>query len=148
MTTLPIIEQLKQGIVSHCVTETQAVAKAFAHALPPDSVLALHGDLGTGKTTFVAGLAQAWGITQSITSPTFTLLNSYTGPDGTLLHLDAYRLEHPEALEALCLEDCLVSPFYLTIEWPEKIAAAIPPHALHLYFNCTQAGMHTIRLGS
>lgn len=148
MTRSPIIEQLKTGIVSHSAMQTQAAAKAFARALPPDSVLALHGDLGTGKTTFVGGLAQGWGITQPITSPTFTLLNSYTGSGGTLLHLDAYRLEHPEALESLCLEDCLVSPFYLTIEWPEKITGKIPAHALHLYFHCTQAGMHTIRLGN
>src|SRR5690606_33384494 len=116
-----------------------------ARTLPADTTLALHGDLGAGKTTFVRGLARGLGIDGSITSPTFALYNLHRGKC-TLLHLDAYRIEHPREVDDLLLEDFLTSPWCLVIEWPEKIESWIPANALHLEFGIAPDQRHTIRL--
>ncbi len=140
-----ILDQLRAGITTESAEETEAVAFALADCLPPDQVLALHGDLGAGKTTFVRGLARAWGITEPVTSPTFNLYTLYDG-ERKLLHLDAYRLESGADLDALMLEDFLTSPWCLAVEWPERIAETIPPEAWHLDLASSCEGRHTIRL--
>jgi tRNA threonylcarbamoyladenosine biosynthesis protein TsaE len=140
-----ILDQLRAGISTKSAEETEAVAFKLAACLPPDQVLALHGDLGAGKTTFVRGLARALGITEPVTSPTFNLYTLYEG-ERKLLHLDAYRLESGADLDALMLEDFLTSPWCLAVEWPERIKDAIPAEAWHLDLASSQTGIHTIRL--
>src|SRR4051812_14683212 len=100
---MSIFDKLHAGVTTSSAEETQAVAAEFAAALPPDTVLALHGDLGVGKTTFVQGLARAFGITGHVTSPTFTIFTIHRGPVRTLVHLDAYRLERAAQLDSLML---------------------------------------------
>lgn len=140
-----ILKQLRAGITTRSVEETEAAARALAACLPPDHVLALHGDLGAGKTTFVRGLARAWGIREPVTSPTFNLYTLYEG-ERKLLHLDAYRLNSGADLDALMLEDFLESPWCLAVEWPERISESIPAKAWHLDLASSQEGVHTIRL--
>lgn len=140
-----ISAKLRDGITTASAAETQALAAAFAAELPPDTTLALHGNLGVGKTTFVQGLARGFGITDTVTSPTFNIYTVHRGPV-TLLHLDAYRLESPKEIDDLLLEDFLVTPWCLAVEWPEKIAAWIPPHALHLELGITADQKHTLRI--
>ncbi|GHB95412.1 tRNA (adenosine(37)-N6)-threonylcarbamoyltransferase complex ATPase subunit type 1 TsaE [Cerasicoccus arenae] len=115
-----IIAQLQTGVHTSSPDETEALARRFATVLPANSVLALYGDLGAGKSTFVRGLARAWGITQPITSPTYNLLHCYEG-ERQLLHLDAYRLDKPDDAEALLIEDLRQEPWMLAIEWPEHV---------------------------
>lgn len=141
-----IFDQLRAGIETKSAAETQYAAQALAAALPPDAILALHGDLGVGKTTFVQGLARGFGIHEPVTSPTFNIYTVHRAPGRTLVHLDAYRLDHPRQVEDLLLEDFLRTPWCLAIEWPEKIAEWIPSHALHLELGITQDEHHTIRL--
>lgn len=131
----PDWRHLLTGVSSHSPAETTAWAATLAQALPPDTVLALQGSLGSGKTTFVRGLARAWGIVQPITSPTFTIYNLYQGSSRLLLHLDAYRLSGPADLDALLLDDFLVSPWTLAIEWPGLFPSPWLDHAwwLHLH---------------
>ena len=117
----------------------------LAAALPPDATLALHGDLGVGKTTFVQGLAQGFGIPDLVTSPTFNILHLYRSRR-TLVHLDAYRLENAHQVSELMLEDFLVSPYCLAVEWPEKIAAALPADAWHLTLGIEAPGRHRVEL--
>lgn len=142
-----IFAKLRGGVTTTSAAESQALAAELAAALPPDCTLALHGDLGAGKTTFVQGLARGLGITEAITSPTFTIFNIHRGTR-TLVHLDAYRLESAPEIENLLLEDYLVSPWCLAVEWPEKIASWIPENALHLDLGITPDERHTIRLRS
>ena len=137
--------RLRAGVRTGSTVEMQALAKAWAEELPLDTVLALHGDLGAGKTTFVQGLAQGLGITEAVTSPTFNLFNVHRGPRARLVHLDAYRLEHDDQLDALMLEDFLVSPWVLAVEWPERIAGWLPAGTLHLDL-AIDGGAHTVRL--
>lgn len=143
---MSIFAKLRAGVITSSAEESHALAEEFARALPPDTTLALHGDLGVGKTTFVQGLARGLGVTDPVTSPTFNIFTLYKGAGRTLVHMDAYRLDDDRQLDALMLEDFLVSPWCLAVEWPEKIAAWIPKSALHLDLGITPDQRHTVRL--
>jgi tRNA threonylcarbamoyladenosine biosynthesis protein TsaE len=141
-----IFAELRAGVVTASAAEAQTIAAAFAAALPADATLALHGNLGVGKTTFVQGLARGLGIAGHVTSPTFNIYTVHRGPARTLVHLDAYRLDNARQIEDLMLEDFLVPPWCLAVEWPEKIAAWLPPGALHLDLGILPDERHSIRL--
>ncbi len=138
------MDELRRGLATASADETRAIATRFAAALPPDSTVALHGDLGVGKTTFVQGLAQGLGIREAVTSPTFNIFTLHRGPVN-LLHLDAYRLENARQVEDLLPADFMISPFCLAVEWPEKIAGWLPADALHLELGI-ESERHTLRL--
>ena len=140
-----LLQQLRAGVTTISADETRALAARLARLLPRDATLALHGDLGVGKTTFVQGLARGLGIAAPITSPTFTIFTIHRGTP-SLIHLDAYRLENDRQAESLMLEDFLVTPYVLAIEWPEKIAAWIPKTAWRLTLGITDAQKHFVRL--
>lgn len=143
---MTIFEQLRAGVVTASAAETQALAAELARALPADRTLALHGNLGVGKTTFVQGLARGFDIAEPVTSPTFNIYTVHRGRSVTLLHLDAYRLESARQIENLLLEDFLISPWCLAVEWPERLADWIPADALHLELGITADERHTLRL--
>jgi len=143
---MSICARLRAAIVTASAAETRAIAHELAAALPPDIVLALHGDLGVGKTTFVQGLAAGFGCPDPVTSPTFTIYTLHQGGRRTLVHLDAYRLDSGAQIDSLMLEDFLVSPYCLAVEWPEKIAEWIPSEAWHLELGITADEHHTLRL--
>jgi tRNA threonylcarbamoyladenosine biosynthesis protein TsaE len=129
-----------------CADETRALASEWAAGLPDDSTVALHGDLGVGKTTWVQGMAAGLGITEHVTSPTFTIYNIHRGPARMLAHLDAYRLGSGGEAENLLLEEFLVSPWCLAVEWPERLPGWIPPEAYHIELGILADGRHTVRL--
>lgn len=141
-----ICASLRAGVTTASAAATRELARDLAAALPADTVLALHGDLGVGKTTFVQGLAAGLGIRESVTSPTFNIFTLHQGPARRLVHLDAYRLTSTAALDALMLEDFLVSPWTLAVEWPDHIAAWLPADTWHLDLDLTTREQHTIRL--
>jgi tRNA threonylcarbamoyladenosine biosynthesis protein TsaE len=141
-----ISARLRAGIVTGSAAETRALAAELASVLPPDTVLALHGDMGVGKTTFVQGLAQGLGVKEQVTSPTFAIYSVYAGTRAKLVHLDAYRLEHERQLEALLLEEFLTSPWCLAVEWPEKTGAWLPRDAWHLTLAIVEGDRHSLRL--
>jgi tRNA threonylcarbamoyladenosine biosynthesis protein TsaE len=141
-----ICDRLRAGVATRTGAETQALAREFAGSLPPDATLALHGDLGAGKTTWVQGLALGFGIAEPVTSPTFNLYHIHRGGSRLLAHLDAYRLDRPEQVDRLLLEEFLESPWCIAVEWPEKVAGWLPPEAWHLELAIAADGRHTIRL--
>lgn len=110
----------------------KSVAETVAQSLKPGSVLALSGPLGVGKTTFVQALAQVLGATRSPKSPTFALVRTYPLKQGNLkrlVHVDAYRIQKPEDLRTLNLEEELAEPgTVMVIEWPEQAGAWIDRH--------------------
>lgn len=140
-----IFARLRAGVTTSSADATRALAAELAAALPADTTLALHGDLGVGKTTFVQGLARGFGIREPVTSPTFNIFTLHRGPTH-LLHLDAYRLESARQVDDLLLADFLVSPWCLAVEWPEKIAGWLPPTTLHLDLGIAAGEAHTVRL--
>lgn len=140
-----IPDRLFKGVATSSPEETERVAGQFAAHLPVNKTLALHGDLGAGKTTFVRGLARHWNITQPITSPTFNLYMIYQG-ERQLIHLDAYRLGSSDDLEPLMIEDFMRPPWCFVVEWPEHIAGALPEDVLHLDLSITASGQHRMQL--
>src|SRR6185503_8871706 len=112
---MTLLDQLRAGAITASADETRERAAEFARGLPPDTTLALHGNLGVGKTTFVQGLARGLGIAEAVTSPTFNIFTLHRGPTN-LLHLDAYRLENARQVEDLLLADFMISPWCLAVE--------------------------------
>lgn len=112
-------------LTSHSESETIAIAREFAARLQPGDVVLLFGDLGAGKTAFVRGLAQGLGIDPGeVSSPTFTIIQHYSGGRAPLLHVDLYRLE-PKEVDDLGLEE-LADGAVLAIEWAERLPRAWP----------------------
>ena len=123
-------------IVSHSSDETRQVARALIQKCRGRIVFALHGDLGSGKTCFVQGLAAALGIQRAVTSPTFIVINEYKGPR-PLYHIDLYRLNNPDEALAIGFEDYVESDGVTAVEWAERAGDLIPPDAIHVYFEAT-----------
>ena len=140
-----LLEQLSAGIVTTSADQTETLARAFAALVPVDQVLAFHGDLGAGKTTFIRGLARGWQIEEPVTSPTFNLYTLYQG-SRQLVHMDAYRLSAGADLDSLMIDDFLTSPWCLAVEWSERIAESLPSDAWHLYLSIDDLNEHRIRL--
>lgn len=93
--------------------------QTFINNLQDQDVIYLHGDLGSGKTTFVQEVLKGLGYEDPVRSPTFTLVNRYPLKDRTVLHLDLYRIEDPSELQPLALEEEVGQPGTITfIEWP------------------------------
>jgi tRNA threonylcarbamoyladenosine biosynthesis protein TsaE len=113
-------------------------------------VLALKGDVGAGKTTFTQALGRCLGIREVMTSPTFTLMKSYETNDNTfttVIHMDAYRIEGEGELRPLQFADMLATPQTLiVVEWPERIAGALPKAALQLTFTIKDEITRTVGL--
>jgi len=107
------------------------------------TIVALVGDLGAGKTTFVQALGKELGVTETMQSPTYVLMKKYQTTNSkfqTLIHIDAYRLENPEEFTALRPEQFLQDPKTLVVvEWPEKVAGALPPADLTVNFSSQDA---------
>ena len=117
---------------------TEALGRALAAHLRPGDVLALWGDLGAGKTHLVRGIVGGLGgDADDVSSPTFTLVQSYPLAHGQHVHhIDAYRLDGPDAFRAIGGDDYLDAADAVTVlEWPERVAALLPPEtvALHLH---------------
>ena len=115
--------------ITHNQEETKEVGHKLAALLPNGSVTLLKGDLGAGKTTLVRGVAEALGITEKITSPTFNIMKLYLKGTKVLVHIDAYRLE--DRNEDIGLDEYIGTERGLTfIEWPDYIANLIPSDAV------------------
>jgi len=106
--------------ISHSPAETAALGEAWSRVISPGLVIALSGDLGTGKTQLVKGLARGLGVTARVQSPTFALVNIYSGGRLTLYHLDLYRLETREQILSAGLEEYLNPSGVAVIEWAER----------------------------
>jgi tRNA threonylcarbamoyladenosine biosynthesis protein TsaE len=106
--------------ISHSPAETEALGETWGREAKTGWIIALSGDLGAGKTQLVKGLARGLEIPMRVHSPTFTLVNVYTGGRLTLFHLDLYRLDTPEQIIAAGLEEYLHPAGVTVIEWAEK----------------------------
>jgi len=120
--------------MSHSPQETQRWAAEWAKTLPRGSVIALHGDLGAGKTCLVQGLASGLHVTGPVHSPTFTLINEYQGPV-PLYHLDLYRLRGEDDAIDIGVEQYLPGDGITAIEWAERIAPLLPTQTLHIQLD-------------
>ena len=114
-------------------SSTDALGRALARALPADFVVHLRGDLGAGKSSLARALLRALGVTTSIKSPTYSLVERYDlAGDREAVHLDLYRIGDPGELDFLGLDDLAGRDVLWLVEWPEKGGAALPPPDLEV----------------
>lgn len=99
---------------------THALARQLAHGLVSPAILTFSGDLGAGKTAFVRAMLRALGVTSTIKSPTFSVVESYVLPDYAIHHFDLYRLSDEAELEAIGVRDYFGADDVCCVEWPER----------------------------
>lgn len=113
--------------------ELDAVAKSFTTMLKNKTVVAFHGQMGAGKTTFIGALCRALGTHDVTGSPTFSIINQYNTSDGKIIyHMDLYRIKDEEEAINAGVEDALYSGNLCLVEWPEKAEALLPADTFHV----------------
>ena len=137
------LQKLRAGLTTANLDQWLAWAQLFAQYCPEECVLGLYGDLGSGKTAFVKGLGKAWGI-QTVRSPSFNIVDFHIG-QRRLAHMDAYRLQNTN-LSSFGLDDFLIKPYCLAIEWPEILHNTIPLN-FKLHFSVSNNHHHVQLLG-
>lgn len=115
--------------------ETEALAQSLAQMAAPGMVIAMRGDLGTGKTTFTKAFAKGLGIEETVTSPTFNIVKEYRGGRIPLYHFDVYRIDDPEEMYELGYEEYFYGDGVCAVEWAEKIGELIPEDAVRIHIS-------------
>ncbi len=118
---------------SRSEAETISLGERLGRVLEAGDWVALHGELGAGKTRFVRGLAAGMGLNPAdVCSPTFVLMNEYSraGGEPALIHVDAYRMSGPDELETLGLDAAAAAPAVIVVEWAERLPGAAPEHVI------------------
>lgn len=132
---MPILDVHTMDFFSRSPEQTRRIGMRLGEGLQAGDVICLQGDLGAGKTTFVQGVAHGWGSLDSVSSPTFIIVNDYRrGDDAHLFHMDAYRLDSTPEAEELDLE-AMLTQGPLLIEWPERIDGLVPGERLWIRFE-------------
>lgn len=112
--------------------DIRQIADEFWRNFPLQKVFAFHGDMGAGKTTFVHALCDSIGVTDTVGSPTFSIINEYSYPEGRIFHIDLYRLQDEEEALRAGVEDVLYSGNICLVEWPERAPGIFPPETVHV----------------
>mgnify|MGYP005842321565 CR=1 FL=1 len=132
---MPVLSSYALEYISRGKEQTRRVGMRLGSLLDKGDVVCLTGELGSGKTTLVQGLAAGWGSLDQVTSPSFVLVNLYRRPDGgRFFHLDAYRLPGDREAEELDL-DAMIDTGVLVVEWAERILGALPEEHLRVSLN-------------
>ena len=132
---MPVLPANAFDFFSHSPEQTRRLGMRLGAFIQPGDVICLQGELGSGKTTFVQGLAVGWGSLDAVSSPTFVLVNQYRRPDGGLFfHFDTYRLDSTPEAEELDL-DAMLGSGPLVIEWPERMESLLPAERLWIKLN-------------
>ncbi|MCK5315335.1 MAG: tRNA (adenosine(37)-N6)-threonylcarbamoyltransferase complex ATPase subunit type 1 TsaE [Anaerolineales bacterium] len=137
---MPILDPHSMEFISRSAEQTRRIGMRLGALLQRGDIICLVGDLGSGKTTFVQGVASGWGSLDPVTSPSFVLVNIYRGTnEQRFYHLDAYRLS--DALEAEALDlDAMIESGPLVIEWADRIQDALPDECLWVTLHWIDRG--------
>jgi tRNA threonylcarbamoyladenosine biosynthesis protein TsaE len=128
------------------------VAKEFWKAMEGKTVVALHGPVGAGKTTFIHALCDVKGVKDAVGSPTFSIINEYEydceGTKKALFHIDLYRLKDEEEALQAGVEDCLYSNYICLVEWPEKAPHIFPDNTVHVFIELVNEKTRRLKIGN
>lgn len=121
--------------LSRSEEETIELGSKLAHRLLPRDVVALYGDLGTGKTRFIKGICKGLGVVEHVSSPTFTIINEYSGTNLKIHHFDFYRLESVKELLEIGFTEYLDDNGVCVIEWADRVKDLLPPDRYDVYLS-------------
>lgn len=126
------------------IAQIEEAARQFISQIGDHQVFAFYGNMGAGKTTFVKAVCEQLGVQDVITSPTFAIVNEYTGGDGTIYHFDFYRIKKLEEVYDMGYEDYFYSGALCFIEWPELIEELLPEDAVKVNIVEQEDGSRTV----
>ena len=126
---------MMQFYKTHSEDETITLGVEFAKRLAIKSVVALFGDLGTGKTRFIKGVCKGLGVQEHVASPTFTLLNEYTGRETNVFHFDFYRIKTISELDEIGFDEYLYGDGVCLIEWADRVKALLPSNRFNVFLK-------------
>lgn len=127
--------------------EIKSVAAEFLTVMKGRKVVALHGAMGAGKTTFVHALCKVLQVKDTVGSPTFSIINEYrTAANDIIYHLDLYRLKDEEEAITAGVEDAIYSGNICLVEWPEKIPHLFPENTMHCYLETVSNNERKLRI--
>ena len=133
------------------LTDIQKIATGFWQVAGDAAVIAFHGDMGVGKTTFIHALCDIKGVKDTVSSPTFSVINEYSfyeiGVEKKIYHIDLYRLTDEEEARQAGVEDCFYNDHICLVEWPEKAPLLFPDDTLHVYIEAIDNQTRQIRIG-
>jgi len=133
--------------LSQSVSETEAIAADLARRLMPNTTIALHGEMGAGKTQFVRGLVMGLGGNgRSVSSPTYVLLNIYDTGRLPLFHLDAYRVAGAEDFEGIGFGELLEQGGVVVVEWASRVADLLPAGTIQVFIDAIEENGRRIRI--
>ena len=121
--------------ITYKLNDIKEVAGKFWKAIGNKKVIAFHGNMGAGKTTFIHALCEAKAVKDVVGSPTFSIINEYSFPGGMIFHIDLYRLKDEEEAIRAGVEDCLYGDHVCFIEWPEKAPGIFPPETVQVFIE-------------
>jgi len=124
----------------------QEAARQCWQAIGPAKVVAFHGQMGAGKTTFIHALCDVKGVTSTVGSPTFSIINEYVWAGGIIFHIDLYRLNDEEEAIRAGVEDCLYSGHTCLVEWPERAERLFPEDTVSLHIEAIDLHTRLLRI--
>ena len=129
------------------LTNIKEQAHVFWQAVGDAKVIAFFGPMGSGKTTFIHALCEVKQVSSTISSPTFSIINEYLSPGGTIFHIDLYRLKDEDEAIRAGVEDCFYSGNICLVEWPEKAPGILPANTQKVYIDFIDIQTRRFRLG-
>lgn len=137
--------------LTYSFDQLRQAAQDFWNIAGARRVIAFHGNIGSGKTTFIHALCDVRQVADIVGSPTFSIINEYAfreqGAEKKIFHIDLYRLRDEEEAAHAGIEDCLNSGDICLVEWPEKIPSLLPPDCLHVFISTVDDQTRTLRIG-
>jgi tRNA threonylcarbamoyladenosine biosynthesis protein TsaE len=134
----------------YILSDIRETVKWLLNELQGRKVMALHGNMGAGKTTLISALCEYLGVTEGVSSPTFSIINEYlftlNGANDAIYHIDLYRLKDEEEAIRAGVEDCIYSGSYCFVEWPERAPGIFPPETAHIYLHHEDEHKRTIKV--
>lgn len=129
------------------LNDLKSVAQTVINNVTSKTLL-FYGAMGVGKTTLIKEIVKLLGVTEETSSPTFSIVNEYTGKDSKIFHFDFYRIEHEEEVYDIGIEDYFYQNAWCLVEWPEKIPNITPEDAIKIMLSENKDGSRTIKIKS
>jgi tRNA threonylcarbamoyladenosine biosynthesis protein TsaE len=132
--------------IAFTLGEIHDAASKYVNDILSRKVVAVYGEMGAGKTTFIHAVCDLLKVTSVVGSPTYAIINEYSYPGGKIFHMDLYRLKDEEEAQQAGVEDCLYSGNICFIEWPERAPGILPEDTLKLHIQAVNEGSRRITI--